>query len=209
MPSSTKHQGSAPYLDHLVYGTKVQYALRMMIPHSPILRRPPPFNRKFGTLLYCRQQVSPPSCNWLPLNQNPGEPMQSPRMNALASWIRCNQSVHHPYHASDMTYVHRMHRTCLKPMPAARLGISSVPRPQILPHLPWEVMPTLNGPVHTMCKKSLTWFLIGSRGRNYAGYLNAKTPCPLSLRLTQLGHPQPRTPMQVTTPQLSFTMVPW
>jgi hypothetical protein len=83
-------------------------------------------------------------------------------------------------------------------MPAAAgLGISSsAPGPKD-PITPPEVMPTLNGPVHTMCK--IIDVVVGSaaEAKIGAGYLNGQDAVPIVTKLTELGHPQPPTPMQV------------
>ena len=58
-------------------------------------------------------------------------------------------------------------------------------------------MPTLNGPIHTICK--IIDVVVGSAAEAEigAGYLNGQDAVPIITTLTELGHPQPPTPIQV------------
>jgi hypothetical protein len=88
--------------------------------------------------------------------------------------------------------------TCPKQARAAeqRVTFSSV-LPHFDPASPPAVIPTLNGPIHTMCK--IIDVVVGSAAEAEigAGYLNAQEAVPICTTLRELGHPQPATPMQV------------
>jgi hypothetical protein len=62
---------------------------------------------------------------------------------------------------------------------------------------PPVTMPTLNRPVHTLCKISNV--VVGSAGEAKigAGYSNGQDAVPIVNTLRELGHPQPPTPIQV------------
>jgi hypothetical protein len=68
--------------------------------------------------------------------------------------------------------------------------------PPLDPDKPPAKLPTLNGPIHTMCK--IIDVVVGSAAEAEigAGYLNAQTAVPICMTLQELGHPQqPLTPM--------------
>jgi hypothetical protein len=58
-------------------------------------------------------------------------------------------------------------------------------------------MPTLNGPVHTMCKIIDVVDGSAAEAKIGAGHLNGQDVVPIITTLTGLGYPQPPTPMQV------------
>jgi hypothetical protein len=62
---------------------------------------------------------------------------------------------------------------------------------------PSTKIPSLNGPVHTMCK--IIDVVVGSAAEAEigAGYLNGQDAVPIITTLTELGHSQPPTLMQV------------
>jgi hypothetical protein len=76
-------------------------------------------------------------------------------------------------------------------------GHFSLSSPPLDPDKPPAELPTLNGPIHTLCK--IIDVVVGSAAEAEigAGYLNAQAAVPICETPQELGHPQPLTPMQV------------
>jgi hypothetical protein len=106
------------------------------------------------------------------------------------------------YHASDMTlYVHSdasyLSESRARSRAAGHLFLSSKP---LDPNKHPATIPTLNGPIHTMCK--IIDVVVGSAAEAEigAGYLNGQDAVPIITTLRELGHPQPPIPIQVDNP---------
>jgi hypothetical protein len=63
-------------------------------------------------------------------------------------------------------------------------------------------MPTLNGPVHTMCKIIDVVVGLAAEAKIGAGYLNGQDAVPIITTLTGLGHPQPRCRLTIPQPKV-------
>jgi hypothetical protein len=123
-------------------------------------------------------------------------------------YAACNPLSIIRYHASDMVlYVHSdasyLSETRARSRAAGHFFLSDTP---VDPAAPPVNLPRLNGPVHTMCK--IIDVVVGSAAEAEigAGYLNGQDAAPIINTLTELGHPQPPTLMQVvnTTAEHGF-----
>jgi hypothetical protein len=198
----TKHQGAPHTWTTPSYGAKVQYA--PSDDDSPILAPSDitTIQQKIGTLLYYAVSVDPfmlAALGTIACSQAKATQLTKDKCSWLMDYVASNPLSIIRYHASDMTlYVHSdasyLSETHARSRGAGHFFLS--PRPKD-PTAPPEVMPTLNGPVHTMCK--FIDVVVGSAAEAEigAGYLNGQDAVPIITTLTELGHPQPPTPMQV------------
>jgi hypothetical protein len=198
----TKHQGAPHTWTTPSYGAKVQYALSdddsPILSHSDITT----IQQKIGTLLYYAVSVDPfmlAALGTIASSQAKATQLTNDECSWLMDYAASNPLSIIRYHASDMTlYVHSdasyLSQTHARSRGAGHFFLSSRPKD---PTAPPEVIPTLNGPVHTMCK--IIDVVVGSAAEAEigAGYLNGQDAVPIITTLTELGHPQPPAPMQV------------
>jgi hypothetical protein len=59
------------------------------------------------------------------------------------------------------------------------------------------VAPTLNGPIHSICKIMTNVMGSAAEAEIGAAYINAQEAVPIRTTLAEMGHPQPSTPIQV------------
>jgi hypothetical protein len=103
------------------------------------------------------------------------------------------------YHASGMVlYIHSdasfLSESRARSRAAGHYFLSKKP---LDPTQPPTNIPPLNGPIHTLCK--IIDVVVGSASEAEigAGYLNGQEAVPIINTLTELGHNQPATPIQV------------
>ena len=100
------------------------------------------------------------------------------------------------YHASDMI-LHAETDAAYLVMPNAKSRIAGYfylsdtpPKPPIMP------TPTRNGPLHIVCKTLRHVVASAAEAETGGLFINAQEAIPIRYLLTQLGHPQPPTPIK-------------
>jgi hypothetical protein len=199
---AAKHQGAPHTWTTPSYGTKVQYAAAAV--NSPILLASEitAIHQKVGMLLYYAVSVDPfmlAALGTIASSQAKATQLTKDKCSWLMDYAASNPLSIIRYHASNMTlYVHSDSSIPVQnPCPQRRAGhffLSSQPQD---PATPPKAMPTLNGPVHTICK--IIDVVVGStvEAEIGAGYLNGQDVVPIITTLTELGQPQPPAPMKV------------
>jgi hypothetical protein len=198
----TKHQGAPHDWTIPTYGAKIQYATNdddsPIIPAADITV----IQQKVGSLLYYAAGVDPfmlVALGTISSDQATATQVTKDECKWLMDYAACNPLSIIRYHASDMVlYVHSdasyLSETRARSRAAGHFFLSDTP---VDPKEPPANLPALNGPVHTMCK--IIDVVVGSAAEAEigAGYLNGQEAVPIINTLTELGHPQPPTPIQV------------
>jgi hypothetical protein len=197
-----KHQGAPHSWTIPNYGAKAQFATPAdaspLLPDSEITD----IQRRVGTLLYYAVAVDPFMLAALgTIGSSQAKATQFTKEECL--WVM-DYAASNPlsiirYSTSGITlYVHSdasyLSETGARSRAVGHFFLSS---PPLDPASPPATLPTLNGPIHTMCK--IIDVVVGSAAEAEidAGYLNAQEAVPICTTLRELGHPQPPTPMQV------------
>ena len=201
-PAPAKHQGAPHTWTVPTYGAKVQYATdddeSPTLPATEITD----IQQKVGTLLYYAVSVDPfmlAALGTIASSQAKATQLTKNECAWLMDYASSNPLSIIRYHASDMVlYVHSdasyLSETKARSRGAGHFFLSSKP---LNPDQPPDTIPTLNGPIHTLCK--IIDVVVGSASEAEigAGYLNGQDAVPIITTLTELGHPQPPTPIQV------------
>jgi hypothetical protein len=201
-PPPIKAQDAPHAWNKPVYGSKVQYAADeddsdLLAPKAITW-----IQQIVGTLLYYATAVDPTMLVAL------GD-LSSDQSRATAKtwddivWL-LNYAHTHPnaeirYVASDMwLHVHSDASYLSVSRARSRAGghfiLSTRPRdPTKAP----TVAPTLNGPIHSICKIMTNVMGSAAEAEIGAAYINAQEAVPIRTTLAEMGHPQPSTPIQV------------
>jgi hypothetical protein len=197
------HKQDAPHeWTKPIYGAATQYAINESedprLPTTQITI----IQQIVGTLLYYAIAVDPTMLVAL------GD-LSSEQTKATAhtwndvTWL-LNYAHTHPdatirYVASDMQlHVHSdasyLSVTRARSRAGGHFTLNNIPKPQQqTPHPP----PTLNGPIHTICKIMSNVMGSAAEAEIGATYINAQESVPIRTTLVEMGHPQPPTPIQV------------
>jgi hypothetical protein len=201
-PVPAQHQGAPHAWTVPTYGAKVQYATPP--DPAPVLASADitDIQQKVGSLLYYAVGVDP--FLRVALGTIASEQSKATKhTQAACQWVM-DYAASNPlsiirYHASDMClYLHSdasyLSETRARSRAAGHFFLSSTP---VDPATPPSGIPTLNGPIHTLC--TIIDVIVGSAAEAEigAGYLNAQDAVPIRTTLLELGHPQPPTPIQV------------
>jgi hypothetical protein len=191
---AAKDQGAPHTWTTPTYGAKVQYATKE--DDSPILPAPEitEIQQIVGILLYYAVSVDPfmlAALGTIASSQAKATQLTKDKCTWLMDYAASNPLSIIRYHASDMIlYVHSdalyLSETRAYSRGAGHFFLSAQP---IYPSKPPNTIPTLNDPIHTMCK--IINVVVGSAAEAEigAGYLNGQDVVPIINTLTGLGHP--------------------
>jgi hypothetical protein len=152
-----------------------------------------------GTFLYYARGVDPtilPALNEIASEQASPTAATETKASMLMDYLHTNPDATIRYHASGMV-LHIDSDAAYLVLPKARSRaaghyyFSDWPEPA-----PAKPNPTPNGPVHTLCKTIRNVMSSAAESETGGVYLNGKEAVPIRTTATELGHPQPPTPIK-------------